>query len=78
MFFADITEANENKNFAIKNRHPYIIHSKYTENGKDYNFISHNIWFEPSGVGIIKIRVFVDKNDYSKYYVDENSLKEGL
>jgi len=71
---ADITEVIENQNFALNNMHPYNIHSKHTENDKDYNFKSHNIWFKPSD-NTKKVKIYLDKNDYNVYYVDEDSLK---
>ena len=71
---ADIIEVNKNTNITLLGENPYIIHSHYSENGADYYFKSHDIWFNPSCFLGKKVRIYLDRNDYTKYYVDENSL----
>jgi hypothetical protein len=71
---ADIIEVNKNTNITLFGENPYIIHSHYYENGLNYFFKSHDIWFEPSYFLSKKVRIYLDRNDYKKYYIDENSL----
>jgi Protein of unknown function (DUF3592). len=73
---ADIIEVNKNTNVTLLGKNPYIIHSHYSENGQDYFFKSHDIWFKPSYFLSKKVRIFLDRNDYTKYYVDEDSLEQ--
>jgi hypothetical protein len=73
---ADIIEVNKNTNTTLLGKNPYIIHSHYSENGQDYFFKSHDIWFKPSYFLSKKVRVYLDRNDYTKYYVDEDSLDQ--
>lgn len=71
---ADIIEVNKNKNIKLIGISPYIILSHYSEDGRDYFFKSHNIWFKPANFLSKKVRIYLDRNDYTKYYVDEDSL----
>ncbi|MCL2174790.1 MAG: DUF3592 domain-containing protein [Treponema sp.] len=84
---ADIINVNQDTNVSYNSEHPYIIQSRYSENGTDYLFESHDIWFDESYIIIKKaleaspmdepqkVKVYVDKNDFNIYYVDEESLK---
>jgi hypothetical protein len=71
---AEITEIKRNTSIEFNGENPYIVHSHYSENGMDYFFKSHNIWFRPSYTLSKKVRIYLDKNDNTNYYVDEDSL----
>ena len=71
---AEIIEINQNTGIELNGESPYRINAKYSEKDKDYFFNSHDIWFKPSCFPGKKVRVYVDRNDYSNYYVDEGSL----
>jgi hypothetical protein len=73
----DITEIKRNTRIELNGENPYTVHSHYSENGIDYLFKSHNIWFKPSYSLNKKVRVYLDRNDYNNYYVDEDSLDKG-
>jgi len=84
---ADIINVNQDTNVSYNGEQPYIIQSRYSENGTDYFFESHEIWFDESYIILKKaleaspteapqkVKVYVDKNDFNIYYVDEESLK---
>lgn len=64
-------------NFRINNRPTYVIRCSYysPDNRLIYSFTSEHIRFNPAGMldgGTI--RVYVDENDYSKYYVDISEI----
>ena len=71
---ADIIEINKDTHINFNGENPYIIHSHYSENGQDYFFKSHGIWFKPSYFLSKEVRIYLDQNDYTNYYVDEDSL----
>ncbi|MDR0312306.1 MAG: DUF3592 domain-containing protein [Treponema sp.] len=75
---ADIIEIKRNTSLKLNDENPYIVHSRYSENGIDYLFKSHNIWFKPSYAHNKTVRVYFDKNDFNNYYVDEDSLIKDL
>lgn len=63
-----------NTSYRVNGRHPYVIYCTYTDesNGTIYRFKSDNIWNNPEILFPIgsSIRVYVDRNDFSRYYVD--------
>ncbi|MGN9019422.1 DUF3592 domain-containing protein [Lachnospiraceae bacterium HCP1S3_C3] len=76
--YAIVNEVGENPAYAVNGRHPYKIKCTYTDEStfQKYEFVSGNIWDNnveldfPVGSSI---RVYVDVNDYSKYYVDSDN-----
>lgn len=73
---ADITEISENTSMTYNGRHPFIISCQYkAPDGKLYTFASESLWcgsHELPSEG--KIPVYVDPRDYTKYYVDIESI----
>lgn len=69
-----------NRNYSVNGRHPYVIYCSYRDEFKDviYQFKSENLWTEPSAVFPpgSTIGVYVESNDYSKYYVDAKRVLE--
>ena len=58
---------------------PYRLICEYEEMGKRYRFINHEIWFDIEKIvkkkKIKTIDVYVNKNNYKKYYMDLSKLK---
>ena len=70
---AEVTDISVNYKVRFNNRYPYIIHCRYSEDGREYLFESHNIWSDPSSLINSKIKVWLDRDDYSIYYVDTDA-----
>lgn len=71
---AKIESIEQNRKVAINGRHPYIIYCSHEDvfSGMVYRFKSKSLWYDPDAyfpVGM-EIKVYVDGQDYSKYYVD--------
>ena len=72
---ADVTDVIRGA-YTVGDRTSSVIVCKYTddETGAVYDFKSKNIWLTPSQIKAVKglpsIFVYVDLNNYSKYYVD--------
>ncbi len=70
------------KVYQVNRKSPYIITAQFLDilNNKVYNFKSEDIWYDPKSYiqNNKTINVFVDANNYKKYYVDISFLpKEG-
>ena len=76
--WADIIDFSQNINISVNGRHPFIIHAQYSENDREYNFKSHDVWLNPAPFLNSKVRVYLDRHDYTVYYVDVESLNRGL
>lgn len=63
---------------SIRGRHPYRILSRYhhMESGKTYVFESDPIWYNPEDFfsETKDLSVYVDPQDYSRYYIDLSFL----
>lgn len=78
--YAVIERVDLNYNYCVNGRHPYVVYCNYQDeySGVTYKFKSDNLWTDPyphlqHGSNV---RVYVDGQDYSKYYVDvEGSLQ---
>ncbi len=70
-----------NTSYSVNGQHPYVVYCTYKDEYKDivYRFKSENIWTNPEyalSQGST-VRIYVDKEDYSKYYVDVESVLQG-
>jgi len=80
--YADLYEIVINGSYRVNRRHPYNITCKWQDksSGILYLFKSENIWFDPSSIieekNITKLPVYVDENDFKKYYVEIDSIVE--
>lgn len=76
---ADITKIFMNAGITYGNKHPYKIYCKYMDDsGVNHKFHSNNIMINPDGlIDDEQIRVYVNSNDYSRYYVDTDSIMTG-
>ncbi|MBQ1192810.1 MAG: DUF3592 domain-containing protein [Lachnospiraceae bacterium] len=77
---AVVESVDYNRNYSVNGRHPYVIYCAYRDEYKDisYRFKSENLWTDPSIVfspGSF-IDVYVDPNNYSKYYVNAEQALE--
>lgn len=66
-------------NVRINNRPTYAIRCSYNnpEDGRIYSFTSEALMFDPSWyINTDTLRVYVDRNDYTKNYVDVSELKD--
>jgi hypothetical protein len=76
--YATVESISQNMSYAVNGQHPYVIYCTYRDEYKDvtYRFRSENIWTNPEyavSVGS-EIRVYVKDGDYSRYYVDAESI----
>lgn len=69
-----------NTSVASNGVHPFVIFCSYRDEYKDitYRFKSENIWTDPSLVFQpgSSIEIYVEENDYSKYYVNAQQAIE--
>ncbi len=73
---ADITEITYNGSVTVNGRHPYVIQCAYEDpyTNEFHLFRSEDLPYDPSPM--LKgdqIRVFVDPEDFDRYYVDIDS-----
>ena len=78
---ADITEVIiNNQSKPIKEKYPYIIKCSYTNptDQHKFDFQTKDLYFNVTEIiennNIKKIPIYVDKNDYSKYYIDTDYI----
>lgn len=71
---AKIESIEQNRNVSINNRHPYVIYCTHEDvfSGTVYRFKSKRVWYNPEIYFQIggEIKVYVDGQNYSNYYVD--------
>lgn len=74
--YAEVTGGNMNFTYRVNRRHPYKLECQYTDmlNGATYLFSSGNVWIDPNLYIGRQVAVYVDPADFSKYYVDVESL----
>ena len=70
---AQVEGIEKNRSVRVNRTYPYVIYCSYQDpfSGMIYRFRSENLWTNPSevfGEGSA-IDVYVNENDYSKYYV---------
>jgi hypothetical protein len=76
---ADIQSVGINTDVSMNGRNPFRIVAQWQDpaSSQVYVFESHNIWFDPSSYIKQKtIRVFLDKANPKKYYVDVSFLPQ--
>jgi hypothetical protein len=76
----EFVEVAKNRSLKVNGKSPYQIHSQWldADNNKMYLFKSENLWFNPQQYvnPEDKILVYVDRNNYKKYYMDISFLPE--
>lgn len=74
---AVVTGGQINYNVQVNRRHPWKLECKYedTFTGATYLYSSNNIWEDPFLYIGQTVKVYVDRNNPKKYYVDVNSLQ---
>ncbi len=80
---ATVDSITRNRNIRVNGRSPYVLYCSYRDEYKDvtYRFKSNNLWSDPGLIFSIggHIDVYVDRNDYSNYYVNaEQSISERI
>ena len=76
---ATVTGGQMNYSMSVNGRHPWKLECKYedTYTGATYLYSSYNIWKDPFlYIGQI-VKVYVDRENPRKYYVDVDSLFNG-
>ena len=76
--YAKVTGGRMNIHYSMNGRHPFQIECEYVDPafGAIYLFASDNVWTDPHRYVGQDILVYVNPEDWSKYYVDVDSLKE--
>lgn len=74
--YAEITGGSVNYTYSVNGRHPFRMECRYTDpfNGAVYLYSSGNTWIDPNLYIGRQVAVYVDNADFSKYYVDIESL----
>ncbi len=78
---ARVDSINLNVNYSVNGRHPYNIICNYYDDYKDITYIykSDNLWFDPEEIissrGIEELKVYIDRTNPKKYYVDTTVLE---
>ncbi len=78
--YAIVERVDVNYSYTVNSKHPFVVYCNYQDeySGVMYKFKSDNLWTNPypflqQGS---EVRVLVNSQDYSQYYVDvESSLK---
>ena len=73
---AEIMDVYMDYNIHVNNQCPYIVRCRYEDgSGVIHTFKSRGIFFNPEGLFKDQfIRVYVDRDDFRKYYVDIDSV----
>lgn len=74
---ASVTGVQSNMNITVNGRHPYYVEAHWQEpmSGTVHVFRSRDVDFDPWGyVEGRKVKVYVMDNDYSRYYMDLESV----
>lgn len=76
--YAEVTGGRLNWAYEINGRHPFKLECRYTDpgTGETYLYSSNNTWTDPNLYIGGNVAVYVDTADFSKYYVDLESLTE--
>lgn len=76
--YTEVTGGSQNFNYTVNGRHPYKLECQYTDpyTGAVYLYSSGNVWIDPNLYIGRQVAVYVDPADFSKYYVDVDSLNE--
>lgn len=74
--FAEVTGGSRNYYYEVNGRHPWKLECKYDDpsTGAVYLFASGNIRTDPQFYVGQQVAVYVDGENYKKYYVDVESL----
>lgn len=76
VLYATVESVSVNTLVSVNGRCPYVIYCTWRDEYKDviYRFKSEYLWVDPSPVFPVgtTIEVYVDRNDYSRYYVNAN------
>lgn len=75
---AEITEISEDTGKSMNRRHPIVLRCRYTApDGRVHFFHSGSFWYDSYEINPKKkVRVYVDRNDPTNYYVDVSSAVE--
>lgn len=73
---AEITDIREDHEQSMRGRHPIVISCRYTApDGRIHLFQSGSFWYASHAIDPKKkVRVYVDRNNPSTYYVDVDSV----
>ena len=74
---AVVTGGQKNYNLTVNGKHPWKLECKYEDiySGETYLYSSYNVWKDPALYIGQNVRVYVDRNNPKKYYVDVDSLR---
>lgn len=73
---ARVIDIVQNRSVRINGRYPYNLICQYDDNygGAPHVFQSDNILHHPGDVTNFTLKVYVDKNNWDLYYVDDSTL----
>lgn len=77
---AKVTEIYQDRSMNMNGRSPFRVSCQYTDEGTQtiYVFRSNPLWFDPtSNLTGATVDVYVDYNNFKKYYVNVESLMSG-
>lgn len=78
--YAKVTGGEMVYNYMVNNRHPFKLECTYTDfgTGAVYLFSSRNMWLDPNFYIGQQIEVYVNPDNYKKYYVNVDSLQKAV
>lgn len=73
---AEVTGGSRNLNYTVNGRHPWKLECRYEDIFSDeiYLFSSGNVWMDPELYIGQQVSVYVEGENYKKYYVDVDGL----
>ena len=73
---AEVTGGSRNLNYTVNGRHPWKLECRYEDifSGEIYLFSSGNVWMDPELYIGQQVSVYVEGENYKKYYVDVDGL----
>ncbi|MDO4333397.1 MAG: hypothetical protein Q4C58_12045 [Eubacteriales bacterium] len=83
VLYATVESIDRNRSYNVNGRNPYVIYCTWKDEYADlfYRFKSGNLWTNPALIFPegSEIEVYVDPNDFRKYYVDaERKLSQKI
>lgn len=78
--YAEVKDVIMNYNVTINGRHPFVLECSYEDpyTSEIHVFHSGNLNYRPSELIGTEIRIWVDRNNYSVYHVDTESVTKNV
>lgn len=73
---AQVTEVQRDARIHVNGRSPWVVWAQYVDPGSStiYQFKSDSLWADPTALVGSTVRVYVDRSDYRRYWVNTSFL----